>query len=263
MSEIKFPKEMACFAHNYTPGINLYEDLRPECPLGFFCPNVTATNYISSPRQCPASKECGIKRLQGLNCDPQGPYEPVLCEHGYYCPNHYTKIICPRGFYCPIGRYEPIKCNGIINYCPEGSSKFRVFDGFVLLVILDTILVIVYFVIKNKRRQRTIRKDMERNIARIAAKEKHDLESSPPESKSNLLDFYKKGLKGRRLEMEFNFQNMGLKLPNGGKVILQGVSGEIKSSRMTAIMGPSGAGSKIILIRNHFYECVVRQSASN
>ncbi|KAI8837552.1 P-loop containing nucleoside triphosphate hydrolase protein [Chytridium lagenaria] len=43
------------------------------------------------------------------------------------------------------------------------------------------------------------------------------------------------------LKMDFKFDGLSLKLPNG-KNILQGVTGEIKSGRMTAIMGPSGAG---------------------
>ncbi|KAJ3095667.1 hypothetical protein HDU97_006616 [Phlyctochytrium planicorne] len=60
----------------------------------------------------------------------------------------------------------------------------------------------------------------------------------------NLVDVFKMAFDGHEnLKMEFKFEDLGLKLPNG-KSILQGVTGEIKSGRMTAIMGPSGAGSE-------------------
>ncbi|KAI8929997.1 P-loop containing nucleoside triphosphate hydrolase protein [Entophlyctis helioformis] len=60
-------------------------------------------------------------------------------------------------------------------------------------------------------------------------------------SASILVDAFRRALNGRTLHMNFRFENLGLKL-NTGKVVLHGVTGEIRSSRMTAIMGPSGAG---------------------
>ncbi|KAI8924958.1 hypothetical protein BC831DRAFT_512884 [Entophlyctis helioformis] len=64
------------------------------------------------------------------------------------------------------------------------------------------------------------------------------------ESKANiasLTETWRRGLNGHDLHLDFTFTDMGLQLPSG-KQILQGVNGQIKSSRMTAIMGPSGAG---------------------
>ncbi|KAJ3078440.1 hypothetical protein HK100_010728, partial [Physocladia obscura] len=53
---------------------------------------------------------------------------------------------------------------------------------------------------------------------------------------------FKKGLEGHdNLRMNYQFTALGLRL-SSGREILKGVSGEIKSGRMTAIMGPSGAG---------------------
>ncbi|KAJ3212076.1 hypothetical protein HDU67_004082 [Dinochytrium kinnereticum] len=43
------------------------------------------------------------------------------------------------------------------------------------------------------------------------------------------------------LRMDFKFEDLGLKLKDG-KVVLRGVTGMIRSRRLTAIMGPSGAG---------------------
>ncbi|KAJ3021152.1 UNVERIFIED_CONTAM: hypothetical protein HDU68_009782 [Siphonaria sp. JEL0065] len=62
------------------------------------------------------------------------------------------------------------------------------------------------------------------------------------ENISILTSGFKKGLEGHDdLRMNYRFEDLSLKLATG-KEILKGVSGEIKSGRMTAIMGPSGAG---------------------
>jgi ABC-type multidrug transport system fused ATPase/permease subunit len=63
------------------------------------------------------------------------------------------------------------------------------------------------------------------------------------------LDFvtlFTKAIGSQKLNMDFNFQNLQLQLPSGAQ-ILQGVSGNILHGRMTAIMGPSGAGSKSMI----------------
>lgn len=52
---------------------------------------------------------------------------------------------------------------------------------------------------------------------------------------------FRNGLNGLDIKMNFIFKNLGLTL-SGNKTILEGVSGEIRAGRLTAIMGPSGAG---------------------
>ncbi|KAI9102428.1 hypothetical protein DFS34DRAFT_390951 [Phlyctochytrium arcticum] len=79
-----------------------------------------------------------------------------------------------------------------------------------------------------------------------------DTESSPngeeeeEEMSANtqvLVDAFKRGLGGSPLQMNFRFESLGLKLKGkNSKTILEGVNGEIRAGRMTAIMGPSGAG---------------------
>ncbi|KAJ3380640.1 hypothetical protein HDU84_005666 [Entophlyctis sp. JEL0112] len=59
---------------------------------------------------------------------------------------------------------------------------------------------------------------------------------------SDLTAGFVKGLDGQAdLRMNFEFSDLGLALPDR-KVVLQGVSGRVAAGRMTAIMGPSGAG---------------------
>ncbi|KAJ3114227.1 hypothetical protein HDU96_002396 [Phlyctochytrium bullatum] len=57
-----------------------------------------------------------------------------------------------------------------------------------------------------------------------------------------LMDCFRRAFYGHStLRADFRFRDLGLRLANG-KTVLQGVTGSIRSGRMTAIMGPSGAG---------------------
>ncbi|KAJ3110662.1 hypothetical protein HDU96_006373 [Phlyctochytrium bullatum] len=57
-----------------------------------------------------------------------------------------------------------------------------------------------------------------------------------------LMECFRRAFDGQStLRMDFRFRDLGLQLANG-KTVLQGVTGTIRSGRMTAIMGPSGAG---------------------
>ncbi|KAJ3177496.1 hypothetical protein HDU85_005863 [Gaertneriomyces sp. JEL0708] len=68
-----------------------------------------------------------------------------------------------------------------------------------------------------------------------------DVPNEAAANTSLLVDAFKTGLGGENLQINFTFENLGLKI-KGGKSVLQGVTGSIKAGRMTAIMGPSGAG---------------------
>ena len=46
----------------------------------------------------------------------------------------------------------------------------------------------------------------------------------------------------RRYRVDFEFENLGLKIKGTNKSVLDGVTGKIKSAHVTAVMGPSGAG---------------------
>ncbi|KAJ3114226.1 hypothetical protein HDU96_002395 [Phlyctochytrium bullatum] len=57
-----------------------------------------------------------------------------------------------------------------------------------------------------------------------------------------LMECFRRAFDGHStLRMDFRFRDLGLRLANG-KTVLKGVTGSIRSGRMTAIMGPSGAG---------------------
>ena len=54
-------------------------------------------------------------------------------------------------------------------------------------------------------------------------------------------------LEAKTFRIEFTFCDMGLKLKNGGKQVLASVTGSLRHSCLTAIMGPSGAGKTTFL----------------
>ncbi|KAJ3101513.1 hypothetical protein HDU96_009963 [Phlyctochytrium bullatum] len=56
-----------------------------------------------------------------------------------------------------------------------------------------------------------------------------------------LVSAFHKALGDKEMRMNFEFEDLGLKLSNGKKV-LESVTGAIRAKRMTAILGPSGAG---------------------
>ena len=70
-----------------------------------------------------------------------GPYEPVVCMKGNYCPRGGTQQIeCPSGHFCSIGTYQPAKCSfGAL--CPPGSYRDRSFLPVILLIALDLLLI--------------------------------------------------------------------------------------------------------------------------
>lgn len=89
------------------------------CPLGFYCPNSTPDH---PPHICIPSRECALKRLHGIVCEPQGWLEPRVCNAGFYCPRGGKKeITCPPGWHCPVGSFKPVKC-GFGSHCPAGAK---------------------------------------------------------------------------------------------------------------------------------------------
>lgn len=73
-----------------------------------------------------------------------GPFEPVVCTHGFYCPQNATQQIqCPSGSYCPTGSQEAIKCSAG-SYCPAGSRNEVLLIPLVILIILDVMLIAVF-----------------------------------------------------------------------------------------------------------------------
>ncbi|KAI8896888.1 hypothetical protein BC833DRAFT_553259 [Globomyces pollinis-pini] len=223
-----------CYFSNYT-GVVI--DTKPYCKPGFFCPFISEDNPDSLPRMCTPSFQCEYYRLQGLRCPDgyhgsQGLYEPTVCPKGYYCPTFKELYACPKGFYCPTGTIQPKACD-FISYCPEGTVAQKSFNGVVTFVVLDLLLILVC--LYRRHRESISRGTSEQIPLRTSSSAFTDT------VKETLISSFKKSMNGKQFQIQFKMDGLRYHLPSG-KSILNGISGQIHSSRMTAVMGPSGAG---------------------
>ena len=77
------------------------------CPLGYTCPAMNVSDENTFPQLCPATEECFAQRLGSQWCERQGPFEPLLCVPGQYCPNASVSLECPEGYWCVRGTSSP------------------------------------------------------------------------------------------------------------------------------------------------------------
>ncbi|KAJ8105688.1 hypothetical protein ONZ43_g7324 [Nemania bipapillata] len=121
------------------------------------CTNNTVN---SLPQYCPPLTKCQESRLSGFVCQfdganiGMGPFEPVVCQQGYYCPSEFggrKTLPCPAGTYCQPGAPTPTPC-ALGSYCPEKSTRQVFLVPLVLVIVLDVILTVclIWYVI-NKR----------------------------------------------------------------------------------------------------------------
>lgn len=127
---------------------------------------------------------------------------------------------------------KPIKCD-LISSCPEGAGKQRSYVGVVVCGVLDILVLLLFFGFRLSERNKALASEKK-------AKNPTSQSLMLPQE-SLLVGAFRKSMNGKDLRMTFKMKNMGLKLPSG-RVILKGVDGVIHAARMTAIMGPSGAG---------------------
>ena len=234
-----------------------------SCPLGYYCPNIVSGNTSTLPTQCNPSSTCSSSRLLGsicFNAQPdhfgaQGLFEPVVCPPKYYCATPRTLDKCPQGYFCPTGTYKPRPCN-LLASCPTGSASQTSFTGVVSFVVIDFFLLILYFVLQRRDRQKSIANTaLPTSVAASSKIGNTDAQTiqdanlqrqKEMQLKQGLALNFQSSMNGKDLRMHFEMEQLGFKLP-AGKEILKGVTGQIHAGRMTAIMGPSGAGKTTFL----------------
>lgn len=127
------------------------------CNEGFLCANNTIN---SLPLFCPPLSECQVARLTGVTCAlngknvGMGPFEPVVCQQGWYCPpsaKGKKTVRCPAGSYCQPGASTPTPCN-FGSRCLEGSSYQLFLIPLMVLIVVDILLVAGIFFVKFKQR---------------------------------------------------------------------------------------------------------------
>ncbi|KAJ3201040.1 hypothetical protein HDU67_001638, partial [Dinochytrium kinnereticum] len=254
-----------CFnAPNSSVGYPLFENASKDCGPGFFCPYYELGNPSTQPVACPADPTCQYFRISGVSCMPQGRYEPIPCITGNYCPNPRTILPCPPGHFCPRGTVKPIKCQ-FLSLCPAGTTIQAHYGLLLIMLSIDVLIALVLFFKRirelkranqplysifpsfivarfSRQQEKRQRNDPAGTALKIRDETFVDMnEAIKVETRvTKLVDGVREAL-GKDLRMDFSFSDLSLRLPSG-VTVLQGVSGEIKAGRMTAIMGPSGAG---------------------
>ncbi|RKP05173.1 hypothetical protein THASP1DRAFT_26286, partial [Thamnocephalis sphaerospora] len=162
------------------------------------------------------------KCTDGFFC-PANTAQPLYCCAGYYCPKPDQIKICPKGKFCPRGSVEPQGCHSLAS-CPEGSASVSKFGVFALFLALVLVILVIFGI---KKRKDTLKRVKYQHLLQYgygAHDESANVDMGQVER-----------------TFDISFQDLGLVLPSGVE-IMRGVTGELRSSRACAILGPSGAG---------------------
>jgi ABC-type multidrug transport system ATPase subunit len=230
--EVEFPKACSCDAKNfsscsYCPEGTTFDQ---PCPAGHYCEgpkNITA---------CYKTQYC-----------PPGTVEAKPCPAGSFCPDPSEKKVCPEGHFCNVGSVEPKKCT-IFTYCSEGTGEPSFDFGIVIFTVLALVVLVsawqVFHHVQNKNRN--IREQI--RLAALAAKSPESIDSNGGLDSINGAAISKNRIEYlggmKPFYVDFKFNELGLEIASGKNKlkILEGVTGEIKHGRLTAVMGPSGSG---------------------
>jgi len=248
-------------AYNKREGVGAYVGADFCCPKGSYCQE----DAIDMPCSDGWGWHCTENSVDA-------------CEEGYYCPTPGDKLVCPVGSYCKQGATKPVPCvwfevcskPGLI--IPEQASGF-VFAAFTVGFLLFCLFVGSRWVMWSQKRGKwSIEKHFHERFNAFKAtasgkavsddKSKHDgieikgISTAPALGGPSFHDTGSGSLSARERATSFTppddcridltFTDLTVTLANGLK-ILNGVSGELKSGTMTAIMGPSGCGKSTFM----------------
>eukprot|EP01083_Nonionella_stella_P008884 25735_1 len=195
------------------------------CP---FMANFNTSDISTWVSYCQPTDTCFANRMASTFCVSQGTNEPIVCPRGYYCPNELTKLPCPSGHFCTFATYDPPTCSAISS-CPQGTFFKKEYEGLVICFLVDSVLVALYFVTRNFHRK----------------PKPTFFDKSDKKPMNHLREAYSDVVHNKR--MYIRFRKLSLYLPKHNKFILNYVTGSIVPGRITAIMGPSGAGKTTFL----------------
>ena len=183
-------------------------------------------------------------------------------------------IPCDAGTFCLRGSTEPKPCS-TFSYCPAQTEMRRYYGGLLFCFVLDVAMVLLFYLVRFRieptlSRRRRAAWQMKRDAATSQGEDGFELlpnlaysssesmkdggaytdlknvELTTASSKEILESGFRKCNMGIRLDLKFDGMTLTLPAPQN-KTILSNVSGRIRPGRVTAIMGPSGAGKTTFL----------------
>lgn len=213
------------------------------CPAGMDCGRVNCDIEVDVP--CP----------QGYFCPPGAPIS--VCPGGYQCPwnGMSAPIPCDAGYFCPGATVVPIRCDPL-SLCSEKSSKAFSFTGVALVAaILAAVCVVVCLFRRRdrKRRERSASQRPPELHAGAAAEVSHHKDrlhrrgSEPAGAAAADTDDDRTALLPHAPRpAAISFADLTFRIGKRGTIV-DHVSGSIRVGRLTAILGPSGAGKTTFL----------------
>lgn len=256
--------------------MGLGEWQRIGCHAGFLCENNTVN---SLPQYCPPIEKCLSGRAAGFVCQSQhlnigmGPFEPVVCQSGYYCPEGGTKkITCPAGHYCQAGAAQPTACSAG-STCAAGSKSQASYIPLVVLCVLDVCLILGMLLLALRRRMKrhpaTIpihnKPAQPRSWGALVAgsptssgsssstdveatldEEAHEAGGIAPHLKV-FIESMRRATATTPFGLSFQYENLSYHPQGAPKAVLHNVTGSIERGRLTAVMGGSGAGKSTFI----------------
>lgn len=227
------------------------------CMTGFYCGNLVPGNASTYPVACQPTLDCATQRFFGNVCPQiQSIFEPQLCLAGYYCPNATQQLECPSGYFCPGGVATPIKCPGAA-ICPAGSKTPRDLGPLVALILVYIAVAVIRALYLRVWRLRghvpgEVQLGRSQAFSATSAQTAGSVDASRAMDTKPLAEHFRTVSGPDSMSINIAFNQLRVTLPplpgqRQGKVLLEGVSGELRPGTVTAIMGPSGAGKTVLL----------------
>eukprot|EP00850_Spirogloea_muscicola_P018499 SM000170S02671 [mRNA] locus=s170:128164:135959:+ [translate_table: standard] len=239
------------------------------CPLGAYCPHGDVSDgtytYCSPYEYQPKSPRCGGAHLWAVAWRSSS----IFCPEGYFCNTTTSKYLCPRGHFCREGSTRPKRCLfGGFNCKQEGlGSQDLHLIGIVTVNILFAVLIAIYQcsglalkinkeLLEERARTQPLRRigSWRRQIALRRVPPSLHLPSPEIDYAAVAKSPCLKPMPSLRAstglvmqQIELSFVGLTLTLKRSNRALLDDISGSFFPGRMTAVMGPSGAGKTTFL----------------
>jgi ABC-type glutathione transport system ATPase component len=188
-------------------------------------------------------------------CDVQGTYEPLVCGKGKYCPTPAEQIECPEEHFCPLGTVQPHPCP-VMSLCNAGSHTPLYYGSLFAALITDVALLAILYGYRTWYKRTLRKRDEHYKVLQRSSSQKHTEfdADTPVHELPPHIQLLCAGFRRARQSlppMLLEFESLSLRIPGVAgqpyRTILAGVTGWLKPGKVTAVLGPSGAGKTTFL----------------